>query len=47
VAVEIGEVGGLIGRPSPQKAVWETVPDASFKIVYLRRRKGDREGGKL
>ena len=40
---EFGEVGGLLGRPLPLTAM-ETAPAASFRIVYLNRRKGDREG---
>jgi len=35
----------LFGR-SPSTVMRETVPAASFRIVYLQRRKSDREGGK-
>ncbi len=40
---EFGEVRALSGRPLPLTAT-ETAPAASFRIVYLRRRKANREG---
>jgi hypothetical protein len=41
---EFGEAGGLLGLSLPSMAMRKTAPTTSFRIVYLRRRNGDREG---
>ena len=41
---EFREVGGLLGLTLPSTVMRETALATSFRIVYLRRRKANREG---